>query len=103
MNLNPEGVAKAVYVGFLLILWAALIKLGINDSTLIDVIKALIGVIVGWHGINEWGGVRRAAQPVMGVATLGAYQPVSAPLDNPPASGEKLPVPNPQPTPTVRA
>ncbi|MBY4799886.1 hypothetical protein K6W78_07705 [Burkholderia cepacia] len=85
MNLNPEGVAKAVYVGFLLILWAALIKLGINDSTLIDVIKALIGVIVGWHGINEWGGVRRSAQPVVGVATLGGYQPADVPLGDPPA------------------
>ncbi|WP_124669133.1 hypothetical protein [Burkholderia seminalis] len=85
MNLNPEGVAKAVYVGFLLILWAALIKLGVNDSTLIDAIKALIGVIVGWHGINEWGGVRRAAQPVMGVATVGGYQPVAGPMGDPPA------------------
>jgi len=80
---------------------AALIKLGINDTTLIDVIKALIGVIVGWHGINEWGGARRAAQPVVGVATLGGYQPVAGPLGNPPASSEKPVVPDPQPT--VRA
>ncbi|PFH13056.1 hypothetical protein [Burkholderia sp. JKS000303] len=85
MKLNLEGVAKAVYVGFLLILWAVLIKLDIRDDTLIDVIKALIGVVVGWHGINEWGGYRRAAQPLVGVATLGGYQPVDGPLGDPPA------------------
>ncbi|KVG33883.1 hypothetical protein [Burkholderia diffusa] len=84
MNLNLEGVAKAVYVGFLLILWAVLIKLGIRDDVLIDVIKALIGVVVGWHGINEWGGVRRAAQPRVGVATLGGYQPDDGPRGDPP-------------------
>lgn len=69
MNLNLEGVAKAAYVGFLLIMWAALIKLGINDPMLIDFIKALIGVVVGWHGINQWGTPRRGA-------TLNTFPPV---------------------------
>jgi hypothetical protein len=61
MNLDLEGVAKTVYVGFLLILWAVLVKLGIRDEVLIDVIKGLIGVIVGWHGLNRLPGYRRAA------------------------------------------
>ncbi|PFH29159.1 hypothetical protein [Burkholderia sp. JKS000303] len=85
MNLNLEGVAKAVYVGFLLILWAVLIKLGIRDDTLIDVIKALIGVVVGWHGINEWGGYRRAAAPLS--ATPDTLPPVrEAPPPMPPVA-----------------
>lgn len=80
MNLNLEGVAKAVYVGFLLILWAVLIRLGISDAVLIDFIKALIGVVVGWHGINEWGGTRRAAAPLTAPDTLPPVRQTPPPM-----------------------
>ncbi|AOJ62504.1 hypothetical protein WJ32_08555 [Burkholderia ubonensis] len=60
MKLDLEGVAKAAYVGFLLIMWAVLDKVGIHDQVLVLTIQGLIAAIVGWHGINQLPGYRRA-------------------------------------------
>ncbi|RQZ08888.1 hypothetical protein DF105_00865 [Burkholderia stagnalis] len=110
MNLNPEGVAKAVYVGFLLIMWAALDKVGIHDAALVLAIQGLIAAIVGWHGVNQLPGYRHPPEPRMAVATLGGYQPVDGPLGDPPVpraavtntfvvpATAKGAVPDPQPT-----
>ncbi|KVV12425.1 hypothetical protein [Burkholderia ubonensis] len=85
MKLDLEGVAKAAYVGFLLIMWAVLDKVGIHDQVLVMTIQGLIAAIVGWHGINRLPGYQRAAEPLVSVATLGGYQPVAGPIGEPPA------------------
>jgi hypothetical protein len=60
MQLNLEGVAKAFYIGFLLVMWAVLDKMGINDPLLFKAIQAVGLSILGWHGINNWPGYKNA-------------------------------------------
>ncbi|KVN08200.1 hypothetical protein WT09_30725 [Burkholderia stagnalis] len=100
MNLNLEGVAKAAYVGFLLIMWAVLDKVGIHDPVLILTIQGLIAAIVGWHGVNQLPGYRRAAEPLASVATLGEPPAPRAAVTNAftmPAAARATDIPAPPP------
>jgi hypothetical protein len=78
MQINLEYVAKAIYVGFLLVMWAVLDKIGINDMKLIGTIWALIGTILGWHGLNNPPGANGAANQAL-AQIVAMLKPAPAP------------------------
>lgn len=70
MNLDLEAVAKAVYVGLLLLFVAALDRLQINDPVLRNTALGLIGTIGVWHGVMKATGASSAVQTLQQVLAL---------------------------------
>jgi hypothetical protein len=92
MQLNLEGVAKAFYVGFLLVMWAVLDRLGINDPVLIKAIQAVGLSILGWHGINNWPGYKNAGNAAIAQLAAILQPPVSTTVTISPQAAGSAPV-----------
>ena len=78
MNLDLEAVAKAIYVGLLLLFLAAMDKLQINDPVLRNAAFGLIGTITTWHGVMKFTGANSAVQTLQQMLTLMQPSPATA-------------------------
>jgi hypothetical protein len=77
MNLDQEAVAKAVYVGLLLLFIAACDLLHVNDTILRNTAFGLIGTIATWHGVMKFTGANNLANQTLQQVLAMLQPPVS--------------------------